>query len=609
MNFNHSQMAAIAHFEGPALVLAGPGSGKTAVVTQRVKTLISQHHVNPSNILVITFTKAAANEMKERFLKLTGADSTPVYFGTFHGVFFAILKHAYHYTAADIITEAEQFEIIRKIMYKLQIECEDEKELAGNLLGEISHVKGGLMDISHYYPVNCGQEVFRTVFEQYEAALHNNHKIDFDDMLVFCYELFRERKDILAAWQNKFQYILIDEFQDINPAQYSVVKMLAAPQNNVFVVGDDDQSIYGFRGANPEIMLNFEHDYPGCSKILLDVNYRSQKYIVEGAIRVINHNRKRFAKDIKAFRAPFAPIEVCCYPEIYDENSAVIERIRKCHEEGMEYRDIAILTRVNVGARLIAERLHEYNIPFQAKDVIPNIYDHWIAQNIFSYIKIALGNRERREFLSIINRPKRYVSRDMFDMPQVDLEEVSRNYFDKPWMAERIERLKEDIEMLAGLNPFGAVNYIRRVIGYDEFLNEYARDRGIKAEDLFDIINELQESAREFNTYSAWFEHMEKYREQLKNQNRSVEENAVNIMTMHGSKGLEYKLVIILDANEGVMPYKKAILDSELEEERRMFYVAMTRAKDSLVICHVKTRYNKLAAMSRFLTELLEKDT
>jgi DNA helicase-2/ATP-dependent DNA helicase PcrA len=197
----------------------------------------------------------------------------------------------------------------------------------------------------------------------------------------------------------------------------------------------------------------------------------------------------------------------------------------------------------------------------------------------------------------------------MFDMPQVDLEEVSRNYFDKPWMAERIERLKEDIEMLAGLNPFGAVNYIRRVIGYDEFLNEYARDRGIKAEDLFDIINELQESAREFNTYSAWFEHMEKYREQLKNQNRSVEENAVNIMTMHGSKGLEYKLVIILDANEGVMPYKKAILDSELEEERRMFYVAMTRAKDSLVICHVKTRYNKLAAMSRFLTELLEKDT
>lgn len=605
MKFNSSQTEAINHYMGPALVLAGPGSGKTAVVTERIHTLISRHKVNPSNILVITFTRAAATEMKERFLKRMGVDGTTVYFGTFHSVFFTILKHAYHYSAADIITEAEQFEIMRKIIYQFQIECEDEKEMAANLLGEISRVKGGLMDVSHYYSSNCGQEIFQKIFECYENQLHSKRKIDFDDMLVFCYELFRERGDILAAWQRKFQYILIDEFQDINAAQYSVIKMLAQPENNLFIVGDDDQSIYGFRGASPEIMLNFEKDFPKCRKIILNVNYRSQANIVKGAVSVINHNQKRFAKDIEAFRPAMGQIELCGYPELSDENSGVIDMIRNAFDGGMKYSDIAILTRVNIGARLIAERLNEYNIPFRARDVIPNIYEHWIARNIFSYIRIAMGNRERREFLNIINRPKRFISRDAFDMPFVDFEELRKNYFDKTWMMERINQLEEDIRMLSGLNPFGAVNYIRRVIGYDDYLCEYAREKGIKADDLFDVINELQESAREFNTYAEWFDHVEHYKEELKNNLLPADEDAVNIMTMHGAKGLEYKMVIILDANEGVMPYKKAVLDSELEEERRMFYVAMTRAKDRLVICHVRTRYNKKAEISRFVKELI----
>lgn len=605
MKFNSSQIEAINHNKGPALVLAGPGSGKTAVVTERIHRLVSEQKVNPSNILVITFTKAAAIEMKERFLRREGKDGTTVYFGTFHSVFFTILKHAYHYSATDIITESEQYEIMRKIIYQMQIECEDEKEMAGNLLAEISRVKGGLMDIQHYYSSNCGNEIFQKIYQIYEENLHGKRKIDFDDMLVFCYELFNQRKDILSAWQNKFQYILIDEFQDINAAQYSVVKMLSAPQNNIFVVGDDDQSIYGFRGANPEIMLNFEKDYPGCKKVLLDVNYRSQANIVKGAIKVINHNKKRFPKDIKAFREASGQIELCTYPELYDENSAVVEMIRKANEEGVPYEDIAILTRVNVGARLIAERLNEYNIPFRAKDVIPNIYEHWIARNMFSYIRIAMGNRDRMEFLNILNRPKRFISRDMLDSPKVDFEELRKNYFDKTWMIDRVDQFEEDIRMLSELNPFGAMNYIRRVIGYDEYLREYARDHGIKEDDLFEIINELQESAREFNTYAEWFSHIERYKQELKENILQEENHGVNIMTMHGAKGLEFRYVIILDANEGISPYKKAILDNELEEERRMFYVAMTRAKERLVICNVRTRYNKKADISRFVKELL----
>lgn len=609
MNFNSSQIEAVSHLNGPALVLAGPGSGKTAVVTHRVQTLITTHKVNPSNILVITFTKAAAREMKERFLKLMGCEHTTVYFGTFHGLFFSILRHAYHYQPSDIVTEEERFSIMQRLVSQYQVACEDEKEMAGNLLGEISRIKGGLMDVAHYYPVNCGQEIFQKLYAGYEKALHSGRKIDFDDMLVFCHELFLERKDILAAWQHRFQYILIDEFQDINAAQYNVVRLLAAPAENLFVVGDDDQSIYGFRGASPEIMLNFEKDYPDSRRIVLNVNYRSQSNIVGGALSVIANNKKRFPKDIKAFRPAADGIEVCCYQEIADENRAVIDRIRKSHHEGIKYSEMAVLTRVNSGARLIAERLHEYNIPFFVKDAMPNIYDHWIAQNIFSYIRIALGSRERRLFLNIINRPRRYVSRDVFDSQQVSFEEILKNYYDKPWMAERIERLEEDIAMLGRLNPFGAVNYIRRVIGYNDFLEEYAREKGIKAEELFDILNELQELSREYDTYNDWFVHMEKYRDELKRQHMAEQEQTegVQIMTMHGAKGLEFSQVFIIDANEGVTPYKKAVLDSEIEEERRMFYVAMTRAKDKLIICHVKNRYNKEAALSRFVTEFAQK--
>ncbi len=606
MNFNSSQKEAVTHHAGPALVLAGPGSGKTAVVTERVYTLINDYNINPSNILVITFTKAAASEMKERFLKRNASNSTYVVFGTFHSIFFMILRHAYNYQASDIIKEEEQYDIIKKIIFQMKIECEDEKELASNLLAEISHVKGGLIELKHYYPTCCGQEMFFKIYNYYEDALRRNHKIDFDDMLVFCYELFSERKDILAAWQNKFRYILIDEFQDINAAQYSVVKMLAAPQNNLFVVGDDDQSIYGFRGSNPEIMLNFEKDYPDCKKVVLNVNYRSQAGIVRAAQNVIKYNKKRFEKEIMAFKSQVQPPQILEFPDISYENNAVIDIIRKLSSMGDAYSDIAILTRLNSGAGLIAEKLYEYNIPFCTRDRIPGIYEHWIAKNIFTYIKIAMGNRERKEFISIINRPKRYISRDVFDMPTVSFEELKSNYFDKPWMQERIERFEDDIDMISGLNPYGAVNYIRRAIGYNDFLDEYAREKGIKADELHDIINELQESAREFNTFEEWFNHIEEYKKTLNEQYQKTDtqQDAVQIMTMHGSKGLEYKNVIILDANEGVAPYKKAVLDSEIEEERRMFYVAMTRAKEKLIICHTKTRYNKPSAVSRFVTEI-----
>lgn len=610
MNYNQSQLAAIRHFEGPALILAGPGSGKTAVVTERVRTLIETYHVHPSNILVITFTRAAANEMKERFFHAMKRQGIPVSFGTFHGVYFTILKHAYNYGAENIISEEEQFALLKRIVSRLELEGENEKDMMGGLLAEISRVKGDMLELETYYPVSCAKEVFHEIYEQYDKALRKSRKIDFDDMILYCYELLSQREDLLKAWQNKYQYILIDEFQDINRMQYQVMKLLAAPQNNLFVVGDDDQSIYGFRGARPDIMLNFTKDYENAKVITLDVNYRCQQNVVTDALRLINHNKNRFQKNIRAEGAALEPVWIKEYPDVFEEAQDIVRQIRKYAEEGIPYREMAVLTRTNEGGRFLVGKLMEYGIPFRTRDKIPSIYSHWIAKNIIAYINMALGNRDRSVFLQIMNKPKRYISRDVLTGPVVNFDDIRAEYLNsRAWMLERIDRLEEDLHMISGLNPYGAINYIRRGVGYDEFLNEYALETDMRSEELFDVLNELQEAAREFDTFGQWFSHIERYEQTLTEESKKQSgkengEDAVNIVTMHCAKGLEYEAVFVIDVNEGIMPYKKAVLDNEIEEERRMFYVAMTRAKTHLHLSYVKNRFNKEMELSRFINEI-----
>ena len=272
--------------EGSNLLLAVPGSGKTTVITHRVRYLVEKHGVEPGGVLVITFTKAAAVEMKQRFQKLMGGRTLPVSFGTFHAVFFSILKHAYRYDASNIVREEQRVQFIRELMDKLNLDVEDEAEFINSILSEISAVKGDMINLDYYYSKNCSEEIFKKLYQGYEDALVRKNLLDFDDMLVMCYELFTQRKDILSAWQKKYRYILVDEFQDINRVQYEIVKMLAQPENNLFIVGDDDQSIYRFRGAKPEIMLGFQKDYPQAQKTLLGINYRSTSNIVETAGRL-----------------------------------------------------------------------------------------------------------------------------------------------------------------------------------------------------------------------------------------------------------------------------------------------------------------------------------
>lgn len=605
--FNTEQKKAIMHGDGPAIVLAGPGSGKTLVITYRVKWLIEQRGIHPSHILVITFTRAAAQEMKQRFQNLMEQENVPVMFGTFHSVFFMILRYAYRYTGNNIIREEERRNIIKEMINELDLEIEDENEFVTGILNEISYVKGEMIALSLYHSSNCADELFAKLYEGYEKHLRESQRLDFDDMLVFCYELLRDRKDILQMWQQKFRYILIDEFQDINRVQYEIVKMLAGKEANLFIVGDDDQSIYRFRGAKPEIMLGFEKDYPNTEKIILNINYRCSQEIVESAKRLISHNKKRFEKKLKSDRGNKVPVVYRKFHTVGEECTDIINGIRFYLDKGIAPEEIAVIFRTNTQPRILAGKLMEYNIPFQMRDIFPNIFEHWIARNIVTYLKLALGARDRSFFLQIMNRPKRYISRQMVTDSPVDFEKLKQKTFGKRWIYEKIDKLEMDLFLLKKMEPYAAIQYIRNGIGYEDYLAEYAGFRRMNLDDLIEILDQIQESAKEYHTIEDWFAYITSYGEELQKQieaGRKMDHTGVTLTTMHSAKGLEYEVVFIMDMNEGVTPHKKAVKETDLEEERRLMYVALTRAKTYLFLYSVEEMYQKEVKPSRYIQEI-----
>lgn len=624
---NDGQRRAVTHFEGPMLVLAGPGSGKTRVITERIVYLTQERCVAPANILVITFTKAAAMEMRQRYQKIQCNRGGGVHFGTFHAIFFMILKYSYHYSAENIIRDDIRRELLRQFLYETDLEIQDENEFINDLEGEISRIKGDRLDLANYFSPLCSNEIFQEIYKKYNSVLKRRHLIDFDDMLVHCYELLQKEPGVLKMWQEQFQYILIDEFQDICRVQYDIIRLLAAPHDNLFIVGDDDQSIYGFRGARPDIMKQFLKDYPAKQE-LLGINYRCAAPIAKAAGRVIAHNKNRLPKEIRPALIENSGklyiqttqdiaegrITVNLFSNLHEEGNAICKKISDYHRLGVPYHEMAVLFRTNTQARGLSARLMEHNIPFSMKERLPNLYGHWIVQDVLAYIHIAQGSRERGHFLRIINKPKRYIQHSIFTEPVIDFEELKNYYRDKAWMVERIEKFEYDISMLSRMRPYAAVNYIRRGIGYDEFIEDYADYKGISADAMYEILEELQEVAEHKESFASWFEDIRAYKEELREQARRGREpvheeevqDAVMFMTMHGAKGLEFECVFIPDANEGVTPHSKSVLSADMEEERRMFYVAMTRAKNHLHICCLKERFNKEADASRFVEELLQ---
>ncbi|MBR4780952.1 MAG: ATP-dependent helicase [Lachnospiraceae bacterium] len=629
MNFNKEQSLAVRHFTGPCMVLAGPGSGKTTVIANRIMYLTGECEVPPEKILVITFTRTAAEEMRERYRVLAGGEQG-VTFSTFHALFFKILRYAYSYDSSNILTEEERTRFLRDAAQKAGAANYLDGDLIFALSSEISCIKNrkGEMTARPARSVGTDKKQFEEIYNEFERILRNEKKIDFDDMMLLCRRLFDEHPEILSYWQQVYEYILIDEFQDICPLQYELIKRLAEPHNNIFVVGDDDQSIYAFRGADPKMMFEFENDHKKLKeyeRITLGVNYRCSEGIVACSGSLISHNKKRFKKVLKSGRKGFLKTDTVMYrefPDVGKETMYVVNMVENLIARGIDASEIAVLYRVNTQPGMLVSKLKERNIRFVIKDSVPNIYEHWVAKNIFAYIELAgmqdtgrtydANNRTvgrtdgwRELFLQIANRPTRYITRESLRRQDLSFDTLYAENRDKAYVREKLDKLKYDLAILGKLPPKAAVGYIRKAVGYDGFIKKYAEERMLDADGLFEILNELEASAAEFTTYADWKKHIEEYTEALrkKTAEHKEKESGVGLLTFHSAKGMEFDTVFIIDASEDYTPYWQAATSAEIEEERRMFYVALTRAKNRLFVLHADDRFGKKREPSRFVRE------
>lgn len=600
-SFNTEQKQAIEHFEGPAMVLAGPGSGKTFVITRRIRNMI-QSGIAPESILVITFTKAAAVEMQERFESLMEDDISSVTFGTFHGIYFNFLKKSLGYSSSDIVTEKEKRQFIKEALSSYPSVNADDFTMT-YLLDSFSKIKNdGILPERYESPCRLvDKENFEKIYYDYAEIMRIAGKIDFDDMVLKCRQLFIENPEILAMWRTRFKYILIDEFQDINPMQYEVIRMLAEPLNNLFIVGDDDQSIYGFRGSCPQIMLDFPKEFKGAESVLLKYNYRSIPEVVNTACKLIGHNKNRFKKTLMAANKGMGGVNVLAFKDKKEEADGVLNLVRT----GLKFLnadDIALIFRTNSSAGTYAKALSEAGIPFYMKEKIKNVFDGTIAKDLMAVLSYANGKKTRENLLRFMNKPVRYIRR-------CDIEDrtLIRMLYDpdiKDFVKKNVKELIYHLDTLNGMHPFAGMNYIRKVMGYEAFMIKENEKRGIPKAETINEMDEITDSAKNTDNYLHWLETIEEYEESLKNAQNEESRDGVQLMTMHGSKGLEYRMVIIPDLNEGNIPSKKCEKPAELEEERRVFYVAMTRAKEKLFLCHLEKNREKRITPSRFLKEI-----
>ncbi len=608
---NNEQLEAVRHEAGPCMVLAGPGTGKTTVITSRIINLIRKKIVSPENILVATFSKAAANEMKERFFRLFPSQSArEVSFGTFHSVFFKLLRQYRGYKLEDLLDENQKFNMIRNIAKRLGVDFSEDEEQIKSIISDMEYIVSTMSDISDYIPDFCDIRQLKGIMDEYSQFKQQSGKFDYNDILFDCLCLLRDNPGILREVRNRFRYILVDEFQDINILQYETIRLISKPYDNIFVVGDDDQSVYGFRGAAPDILLSFEKLYPECIKIYLKSNYRTTSNILNSAMTVINNNKKRYPKELKSVNEQ-GSLPITYEAEDFEEESrAIAKRIEQMTRGGRDYSDFAVIYRTNLQSRAVIDAFMDMGIPFMTLDGTASIYNHWVFRDIISYLKLGTGLGSSRDIMRIINRPKRYISKDTMakaekaggDFLQSIMNQSNLNRM----QINSLMELRTDLKRLGVMDPHNAVKYIRNVIGYDEYIKEYAAAKGISVKGLMETVAEIESSTATCSSILLYMQHVEEVVEKLaEKQFTGLRGNNVKLLTMHKAKGLEFDTVFICGSVEGLAPYMRDGSNNEdFEEERRLFYVAMTRAKSELYISIPKRRYGKAVKASRFVEEL-----
>ena len=603
---NTAQQKAVCHETGPMLVLAGPGSGKTTVLLCRISRLLERGLAKPQEILALTFSKAAAEEMKSRFETLNGASG--VSFGTFHSIFFRILRSRYGWNVEQIFQEEERRSILRNSIEAEKWDFPDLEEYISQFFSQLSLMNSELEQPNRFTPVGMPVEEFRKLYRAYEGYKERHEKLDFDDMLTQCYQLLREDAAVREYWQRKYKFILVDEFQDVNQAQFACLQILAEKHQNLFVVGDDDQSIYAFRGARPDFLLHFPTLYPAAKKVTLNTNYRSTERIVNLAERVIGNNEVRFVKNMKGIGEAGDKVTFFLAEDAAKEAAHIAEKIGRLLDEGVPLTEIAVIYRTNLQGGAFARELYKRGIPYDLRDNSGNVYEHWVAKDLLAYLLLAENEESDSALRRILNKPKRYIGKDLLAEAEAMPYTLLRSFFVCPslkgWQEENLENLRIDLNQIRKRTPYDALKYIRKVIGYDEYLEEFAAYRRTSAQVLQEIADEIMETAKDCADVRSFREQLERLSLQMKEQSRKKgqKRNGVALMTMHGAKGLEFRAVFLPSLVEGIVPHEKGM--DMVAEERRLFYVAMTRASEKLCLSAILQRYEKERKPSRFLAEM-----
>ena len=586
------------------MVLAGPGSGKTSVITARAVFFAEKKF---GNVLVITYSKAAATEMQDRFEKLNGSASSLITFGTFHSVFYRMLRRKQNYSLEQIFNEGERKTLVRGFLKEMKYDLED--DLIKSIMSEMALVRNELLEINDFNSSNITPDDFRQLFAKYEEYKRTHNKIDFDDMLCTAYNVLRNDPAELDYWRRKYPYMMIDEFQDINKVQYEAMRILAQPANNLFIVGDDDQSIYRFRGSRPEFLLNFPADYPQARRVTLATNYRSTDAVIAYANSVITKNEVRYNKDIVG-TGQSGPLPLIITAEDQNQEAVKIaERIRDMLRKGANPSEIAVAYRLNLQARAFMDAFLNMNIPFRSRDEMPTLYEHWIAEDIYAYLRLAkkVYNKQKMGFdpdlHRIINKPYRFISKAFIaeakkhDKDMLKMYKTDKNLHIST--KSNIEALHSALLSIGRMKTANAIKYIRREIGYNLHIIDTCDYRRLKPQGLMEIADELTEAAKLYSDSLDFIAHC-KYISEIAKQ-KDNNEACCLLTTLHSAKGLEFEKVFIAGVVEDVLPSVYSKTKQEIEEERRLFYVGVTRAKHELYISIVKSRYDKPVKPSRFL--------
>lgn len=612
---NEAQEKAINTINGPVIIIACPGSGKTTTLIRRIKNIID-HGTNPKKILMVTFANSAAKDMNKRYKEIYGKNPG-VTFLTIHSLCFNILRKENLYSMDSLLTENNKINFFLERLKDVP-EVTNAWEMAQQMITEISVIKNNFINIDTYTPEACNKALFVEVFREYENFKRQNGVIDFDDMLIEADKILSTNKKVLKKWQNMFDYIQCDEYQDTNFIQKNILYALSAKNNNLCVVGDDDQSIYKFRGADSSIMMNFEKDFPNAKAIYMSTNYRSCQKIVDVADICIQHNKKRFEKEFISQRGldgEKGSLEYKKFDSKFAEMGYIKAIIKRRHAEGVAYKDMAILFRNNKQAATPIFSLSQDDIPYNSTEKVKTVYQDWMFEDIKSYIELSMGINERFNMLKVLNRPARFLNPKVFyniDYNKKDmikaLDYLQTYNKDDFWKYESARKNME--KWLDNFGP-GKINedtptkdlfeaLSNKGINYKKHIKKIVEFKNDDLDEALDEYKVLKEDALRCKTVGKWLDFAKFVIIKTQEGNKKSNKDGVMLTTMHKSKGMEWKDVYIINVNDDVIPHKKAVSDDELEEERRLLYVAMTRAKDNLFIS-----YNGIE--SRFLEETMKK--